>query len=153
MRLILIIVLSFLIISCNQNQEKQTKDFNLGLRNSSISKDTLITYNINKISTEGAEAKVNYKNGRIIKSVTNIYAGTWQASIYYKFLKDKIEVIESKYLYNTEIENVKSLDDMRLDYKITYFIDFNGNLLEKKNINRLDIFNEFKEVVPFKLNY
>jgi len=153
MRLILIIVLPFLIISCNQNQEKQTKDFNLELRNSSIPKDTLITYNINKISTEGAEAKVNYKNGRIIKSVTNIYAGTWQVSIYYKFLKDKIEVIESKFLYNTEIENVKSLDDMQLDYKITYFIDFNGNLLEKKNINRLDIFNEFKEVVPFKLNY
>lgn len=153
MRLILIIVLPFLIISCNQNQEKQTKDFNLELRNSSIPKDTLITYNINKISTEGAEAKVNYKNGRIIKSVTNIYAETWQASIYYKFLKDKIEVIESKYLYNTEIKNVKSLDDMQLDYKITYFIDFNGNLLEKKNIKRLDIFNEFKEVVPFKLNY
>lgn len=62
-------------------------------------KDTLITYNIEDISTEGAEAKVNYVNGKIAKSVTNIYGETGQSTIIYEFDTDKIKVSETKYSY------------------------------------------------------
>ena len=61
-------------------------------------KDTLIIYNIKGISTEGAEAKVNYVNGKIAKSVTNIYGETGQSTIIYEFDTDKIKVSEKNTL-------------------------------------------------------
>lgn len=118
---------------------------------SMTAKDTLIVYDIEGISTEGAGAKVNYVNGKITKSETNIYAGTWQASVIYEFQTDKIKVSETRFFYKTEIENVKSDEDMQLDYEIDYFIDYEGNLIGKEIENRIDIFKEFKDVVPFEL--
>ncbi|MDR1876292.1 MAG: hypothetical protein LBQ84_01565 [Flavobacteriaceae bacterium] len=111
----------------------------------------MITYEIEDISTEGTGTEVNYVNGKITKSITNIYAGTWQASVIYEFGTDKIKVLETKYYYKTGIENVKSDEDMQLDYEISYFIDYSGNLIGKSISNRIDIFQEFKEVVPFEL--
>ena len=35
---------------------------------------------------------------------------------------------------------------------IKYTIDFNGKLLGKTDKERIDIFQQFKEVVPFELN-
>ena len=61
------------------------------------------------------------------------------------------KVFETKYFYKTELENVKSDEDMQLDYEISYFIDFKGNLIGKEIPGRIDIFNEFKEIVPFEL--
>jgi hypothetical protein len=118
---------------------------------SKVAKDTLITYDIEGISTEGAETKVNYVNGKITKSVTSIYGETGQAKIIYEFETDKIKVLETKYSYKSGIENVKSDEDMQLDYEISYFIDFKGNLLGKEIPDRIDIFKEFKEAIPFEL--
>lgn len=85
-------------------------------------KDTLITYNIEDISTEGAEAKVNYVNGKIAKSVTNIYGETGQSTIIYEFDTDKIKVSETKYFIKTDIKNVRSDKDVlfRLKYKLLH---------------------------------
>lgn len=57
----------------------------------------------------------------------------------------------SKYFYKTELENVKSDEDMQLDYQISYFIDYKENLIGKEIPDRIDIFKEFKGVVPFEL--
>lgn len=147
----IIICLSFVIVSCNFTHEQEMGNVNHKSDFSIVTKDTLIAYDIEGISTEGAVAKVNYVNGRITKSITSIYAGTWQATIIYKFETDKIKVLETKYFYKTEIENVKSDEDMQLDYEISYFIDFKGNLIGKEISERIDIFKEFQEVVPFEL--
>jgi|SRR5690606_2393953 len=147
----IIICLSFLTVSCNfsHKQEKGSvtnkSDFNV------VAKDTLITYDIEGISTEGAGAKVNYVNGKISKSVTSIYGETGQGVVIYEFETDKIKVMETKYSYKSGIENVKSNEDMQLDYEISYFIDFRGNLIGKEIPERIDIFKEFQEVVPFEL--
>ena len=114
-------------------------------------KDTLITYNIEDISTEGVEAKVNYVNGKIAKSVTNIYGETGQSTIIYEFDTDKIKVSETKYSYKSDIKKIRSDKDMLLDYNISYSIDFKGNFIGKEMPDRIDIFKKFAEVVPFEL--
>lgn len=147
----IIVCLSFVIVSCKFSSKQEIGSINNKSDFSKVEKDTILTYDIEGISAEGAEAKVNYANGKITKSVTSIYGETGQATITYEFDTDKIKVLEIKYAYNTTIENVKSDKDMKLDYEISYFIDFKGNLIGKAIPDRIDIFKEFKDAVPFEL--
>jgi|SRR5690554_799152 len=141
-----IICLSFVITSCDFSSRKERE-----VTTNITHKDTLILYNIEGISTEGVEAKVHYSNSEIAKSITNVYACTWQATIIHEFGLEKIKVTETKYFYTTEIENVQTEEDLHLDYEIVYFIDFEGNLIDNEINDRIDIFREFKETVPFEL--
>lgn len=146
-----IICLSLVIVSCNLARKQDTGDADNKSNFSATAKDTLITYEIGGISLEGAGAEVNYVNGKITKSTTLVCGETGQATIVYEFGTDKIEVRETKYVYKTTLENVKSEADMQLEHDISYFIDFNGNIMGKEIPERIDIFKEFKEVVPFEL--
>jgi len=147
----IIVCLSFVIVSCNFSPKQETESVNNKSDFSKVAKDTLITYDIEGISAEGVGTKVNYVNGKISKSVTSIYGETGQATIIYEFGADKIKVWETKYSYKSRIENVKSDEDMQLSYERSYLIDFKGNLIGKEIPDRIDIFKEFKEVVPFEL--
>ncbi len=147
----IIVCLSFVIVSCNFSPKQETESVNNKSDFSKVAKDTLITYDIEGISAEGVGTKVNYVNGKISKSVTSIYGETGQATIIYEFGVDKIKVWETKYSYKSRIENVKSDEDMQLSYERSYLIDFKGNLIGKEIPDRIDIFKEFKEVVPFEL--
>lgn len=140
-----------MIVACNFSHKQEMGGVINKSDFSKVTKDTLITYDIEGISAEGAETKVNYVNGKITKCVTSIYGETGQAKIIYEFGADKIKVLETKYSYKSGIENVKSDEDMQLDYEISYFIDFKGNLLGKEIPDRIDIFKEFKEAIPFEL--
>lgn len=145
------IILGLCFVSCDFSQKRTgIKTVNQSPV-SVIPIDTLIAYDIDGISTEGAEAEVKYIHGIIKNSVVNIYAGTWQASIRYEFEETKIKVVEIKYSYKTTLENVKSDMDMKLDYEINYFIDFEGNVIGNPIKDRIDIFQEFKKVIPFEL--
>lgn len=114
-------------------------------------KDTLIVYDIKGISSESAEAKVNYVNSRITKSETNIYGETGQGTILYNFEKYKIRVSETRFSYKSQIQNTTSGKDMQLEYKVNYYIDFNGRIIGEEIPYRIDIFKMFKEKVPFIL--
>lgn len=113
--------------------------------------ETSTTYNIEGISSEGAEAKVTYVNGKISKSITSIYGETGQATIIYEFGDEKIKVLETKYSYKSRIEEVGSDSDMSLDYRISYFIDYDGKVVGAEAPEHIDIFREFQRVVPFEL--
>jgi hypothetical protein len=145
------IIFCLFLASCNFSPKQVTEKKSDKVNITTVPQDTLVSYSIEGISAEGAESKVSYQKGNIVKSVTNIYGETGQASIVYKFEANRIKVLETKYYYKTEIENVKLDEDMQLDYEISYFIDFKGNIIGKEIPNRIDIFKEFKEVVPFKL--
>lgn len=147
----IIVCLSFVIVSCNFLHKQEMGSVNNKSDFSKVAKDTLITYDIEGISVEGAGAKVNYVNGKITKSVISVYGETGQATIVYEFETDKIKVLETKYSYKSGIENIKSDEDMQLDYEISYFIDLKGNLIGKEIPDRIDIFKEFKDTVPFEL--
>jgi hypothetical protein len=146
----IIVCLFFLIVSCNFSHKKEKGNVNNQSDFCKVVKDTLIAYEIEGISTEGAGTKVNYVNGKITRSVTSIYGETGQATIIYEFETDKIKVLETKYSYKSGIENVKSDEDMLLDYEISYFIDFKGNIIGNEIPERIDFFKEFKEAVPFE---
>ena len=147
----LIIYVSFLSISCNISHRQEIKSIKKESISFQKSKDTLIVYDIEGISLDGAEAMVNYVNGRITKSVTNIYGETGQGTVLYKFEKDRIRVTETKYSYKLQIENVKSNKDMQLNYKVIFYMDFNGNILGDEIPYRIDIFKEFTKKVPFEI--
>lgn len=118
---------------------------------STATNEKSITYNIEGISSEGAEAKVNYVNGKILKSITTVYGETGQATIIYEFGAEKIKVLETKYSYKRMIEDVESDNEMSLDYRISYFIDYDGKVVGAEAPEHIDIFREFQRVVPFEL--
>lgn len=147
----IIICLSFVIVSCDCSLKQEMEGINHKSDFSKAAKDTIMTYDIEGISAQGAGAKVNYVNGKITKSFISIYGETGQATITYEFDSDKIKVFETKYSYKTTIENVKSDKDMKLDNEISYYIDFKGNIIGDEIPGRIDVFKEFKDAVPFEL--
>lgn len=151
MKHITIIYLFFAIMSCNLSPKQGLGCVNNRHDLGKIVKDTIITYYLEGISSEGVSSEVNYVNDKISQSITHVYGETGQSKIIYEFEIDKIRVLETKYSYKSGVENVKSDDDMQLDYEISYLIDFKGNFIGKKIPERIDIFKEFKEIVPFEL--
>lgn len=149
-RLFLAFLLPFSFASCNliHKKEKKASDDSYF---STAANETLITYNIEGISSEGAEAKVTYVNGKISKSITALYGETGQATIVYEFGAEKIKVVETKYSYKCTIEDVGSDNDLLLDYRISYFINYNGELVGAELPKHMDIFQEFQRVVPFEV--
>lgn len=128
-----------------------TEDIIPDFQLSTATNEKSITYNIEGISSEGAEAKVTYVNGKISKSITSIYGETGQATIIYEFGAEKIKVLETKYSYKSRIEEVESDRDLSLDYRISYFIDYDGKVVGAEAPEHIDIFREFQRVVPFEL--
>lgn len=66
-------------------------------------------------------------------------------------MTDKIKVSEIHYSYKTGFENVKSDKDVQEKDKLNYFISFKGDVIGKTIQNNIDVFQEFKEVVPFEI--
>lgn len=150
-----ILLLYLLLNSCHSNEQSKNELVNnLPRSNKTIyenKRDTIINYDIQGVSSEGAEAKVSYINGKIRKSVVNIYGETGQANIVYIFLNNRIIVTEKKYAYKTLLADVHSSKDIIPGKEISYILDFNGKPIGKRDADRIDIFSEFKKAVPFEL--
>lgn len=147
----IVVSLSFGIVSCNFKNKQERKKINNNSQHNTIVKDTLITYDIEGISAEGAECIASYRNGKVVKCSTNVYGETGQATIVYQFESNRIKVSETKYSYRKELENLKFDEDMRLDYKKSYLIDFKGNIIGQPIQVRTDIFQEIETTVRFEL--
>ncbi|MCJ7933583.1 MAG: hypothetical protein MUW56_08075 [Chryseobacterium sp.] len=147
-----IIFLLLTVISCNaKDQNNSSSDTVPLLQESLIKKDTIITYNIDGISSEGSEAVVIYKRKKIYESKINIYGETGQAELIYKFYPTKIEVIEKTHKYKGDLKSVNSKEDLKLVNIVKYYIDYKGELLSNPPKKRIDIFKEFKNNVPFEI--
>ncbi|WP_308600393.1 hypothetical protein [uncultured Dysgonomonas sp.] len=150
------ILLIFLVFCNHQNNQKGTDVTSkvldtINVKSNVLIKDTTIFYNIDGISSEGTEARVEYIKGRIRESLISIYGETGQSKIFYKFLDDSIEVLEKDFVYKTNLLEVKSDKDIILKKEIIYYIDIDGNLKRDTIKDRIDIFKEFKKNVPFIL--
>lgn len=96
----ILIFLSLTLINCNAKDNNETSSKKAILqKRETIKSDTIITYNINGISSEGTEAVVTYKNKKIYESKINIYGETGQAELIYKFSPTSIEITENRYKY------------------------------------------------------
>lgn len=144
--LIALVIFSF--SSCVNN--KSNSIYN-SRSNKVIVKDTIISYDLESISSEGAEALVQYKNRKIASSHITIYGAIGQSKITYQFIEGHVHVEEKDFIYNTAIENVNSEKDMKLLKKISYIIDLQGISESKIDSEKIDVFQKFKEIVPFKL--
>lgn len=113
--------------------------------------DTTIVYDIEGVSAEGAEASVTYSAKKIRRAEIKLYGETGQARITYLFQNGKILVTEKTYRYKEGLENVESAADMKLEKNISYTIDMEGKLIGKADPERIDMFKEFREAVPFDL--
>lgn len=142
------IFIFLLFVSCNGLQKK---DSTINNNQRVTPKDTVITYNLEGVSTEGAQVEVNYKSGKISKSETIVYGETGKAIIVYEFENNRIKVFETRYSYKTNFENVKSDDDIQLSKEQIYYLDYNGNVIEGTDNERVDIFQEFKRDIPFSV--
>ena len=108
--------------------------------------DTTIIYDIDNLSSEGAEARVLYVDGKIKESTTYIYGAGGKTEIEYIFASSFIRVREQTYLYqDTSLNKLDTLNVIR------YKIDYRGNVVGKKLSQYTDMFEEFKRAVPFIL--
>ncbi|MDU1890292.1 MAG: hypothetical protein E6767_06340 [Dysgonomonas sp.] len=146
MKTIIFILLSFLNTSiCYSRIHIQSDNY-------CLTNDTIINYDIEGISAEGAEAQVLYSSGKIKSAQIAVYGESGQANINYLFYTTYIEVEEVVYSFKNDIEKIESNDDMFLEYKLKYFIDYQGKRIKiNKTILYIDIFDEFKSVVPFTI--
>lgn len=115
-------------------------------------KDTVITYTISDISSEGAEAIVKYIKGDISYAEVRIYGCSFQSKTEYTFSDDKIEARDTIYRYQKPLTEVGDLNEDANIETESYILDYKGI----KHISRTDtipdeLFHYFKEVVPFTL--
>ncbi|NDV96579.1 hypothetical protein D0T84_16895 [Dysgonomonas sp. 521] len=113
--------------------------------------DTTIVYFVDGVSAEGTEAIVKYMNGKITESLMEIYGETGRAIIKYTFTENKIAVNEKYYKYKVYFSEIESGDDIALESEKDYCLDMDGNIMGAQVEDRIDVFNEFKEAVPFRL--
>lgn len=148
----ILIFLSLTLASCNTKDSNESSTVKvITQKNDVIKKDTIITYNIDGISSEGTEARVIYKKQKIYESTINIYGETGQAELIYKFSPTNIEVTENSYKYKEDLKSVNSKDDLILSNTVKYYIDYTGKVLSNNLKEHIDIFKEFKESIPFEL--
>lgn len=145
------ILISLFFVACNNFQKNDAIKNVESITHRTISNDTLISYTIEGISSEGAESIVRYVNNKIFESTTTLYIGTGQISVKYYFEKNKVKVNEMHYYYKTEIENVQSKEDMQLNKELNYYLDLKGSVIGDEVYDKTDIFQEFKKEIPFEI--
>ncbi|MFV0537113.1 MAG: hypothetical protein ACK5M3_07045 [Dysgonomonas sp.] len=120
-----------------------------------LASDTVILYEMEGLSSEGAEAVVYYKaSGNIDSARISIYGSSGQVQIEMSFSKAQIKVIERSYFYRQPLSEIKVEEDIYFKSEIEYLIDYNGNILNKKSgVEYINIFMDFKRLVPFKIKY
>jgi len=149
---IILIFLSLTLASCNTKDSNKPSSVKIiTQKNDVIKKDTIITYNIDGISSEGTEAKVIYKKQKIYESEINVYGETGQVKLTYKFFSTDIEVTENSYKYKEDLKSINSKDDLILLNSVKYYIDYSGKVLSNNIKEHIDIFKGFKVSVPFEL--
>ena len=118
--------------------------------NINIIKDTVITYDLEDISSEGTEVVAHYVQNKITLCEIGIYGEMGRAKLVYEFSDNQIKVTEKDYNYQVPFMEVTE-KDIKLVKDFSYTMDLNGVPLEKVDSSRIDIFQEFKQVVPFIL--
>lgn len=116
-----------------------------------IELDTVLTYDLEGLSTEGASASVEYKAGQIFFAKTTIFSNSGKGELLMSFTKDSIRIDENIYRYKISISDVASESDMSLESRISYWINYSGEIIGGGKNREIDIFKDFKEQIPFSL--
>ena len=157
--MIRILIVIFLFNSClnesnTRNPKVVAKDSIFNNKPINVfSKDTIITYDIDGLSSEGCEAKAHYLIGNINDISVVCYSETGRFESTLVFLtKDEISVKEKTYKYKSVLTEVKTNSDIVLKDSFMYKVNIKGELLtvmENKGI--LNIYNDIKSKIPLTL--
>jgi len=162
MKIFLSILIVGLLTSCNFNKNQQASSPRLDSVNtvndvlihekSRILKDTIITYSIDGVSTEGAGVEAKYINGEIKDCNIQIYGEMGKVYIDYSFVGDSIKAMEQRFTYKVYFTEVKSDEDIQAIDTVCYVIDRKGKFLQGDKEEYNDYFyQEFRKTVPFIL--
>lgn len=113
-------------------------------------KDTVITYDLEDISSEGTEVVARYVKNKITFCEISICGETGQAKLVYEFSNNQIKVTEKDYNYQVPFVEVTE-KDIKLVKDFSYTMDLNGVPIGKADSDRIDIFQEIKQNIPFIL--
>ena len=163
-------IVSLLFLSCNNlgSSDKSMTDSN-GTTN--VGKDTIATivimdtskvanqdkcdktikYNLEDISSEGAEVEACYFEKKINKAKIIIYGSFGRVEISYSFLNGVIIAEECTYKYLKSLSEVNSEKDIKLESTVQYTLSINGKIINGKSVNAEEIYKSFIEVVPLKI--
>ena len=152
MKFILAVYVTIFFISCggpiNSDKVQSRKE---NINDLSRNRDTIIVYNVDDISSEGAEAKAFYRNNKIVKSDISIFGETGQIKIVYSFLDDTINVKEKQFKYSNGIEDANASGGMFLIKEFNYKLSVSGTAITHIDSGATNIFKEFTKIVPFKI--
>ena len=146
-RLVLAAITLIVIVLSLVLQEDDAEATNI----KSVNENILIKYDLDGISLEGTEATVQYFSDSIKSAVIHVYGETGKADIYYTFKSEYISVTEIIYRYSTDLNNLKSKEDLTMESKLDYQLDYNGYIMDDASPT-LNIYSDFKTQVPFVIN-
>lgn len=115
--------------------------------NLSISDTIKYQFALEDFGSQGNEGTAYYLNDSIYKIEFDVYTCMLVYNLFYLFDNKHIKITERTY----NIANVYSGGDMELIKTLSYSINCNGIPVNEVDSNRIDIFQELKQVVPFVL--
>jgi hypothetical protein len=140
------------LFSCQASNSKIDSDTDKTQESQAVEiQDTTITYNIEGLSSEGAEAKTQYRQNKITQSDIEIYGEQGQLHIGYVFSAASINVTEKQYAYSKSLSEVKTDNDMKLMNERKYTMTLDGKVVGSADSTNADIYPIFKKSVPFEL--
>ncbi|MBO9571608.1 MAG: hypothetical protein J7497_05290 [Chitinophagaceae bacterium] len=115
--------------------------------------DTTITYDLDDISSEGAEVQGCYVSRYLVRAKMSIYGSVGQSSVLYLFDGDTVHVTENNYTYGRPLREVKGATDMRLTDSTAYGLSIKTKkIIEGKgSAQSIDIFKKLIDNIPLEL--
>lgn len=136
----------FFLAACGESENKPVKDLPVAAGDNTG--DTVITYDMDGISLEGAEANARYVQGQLRQCILHVLGETGQRKLVYTFSGDSINVEEEQYSYEEGILTTGGDNKLQLDTTLHYTLDTAGKVRGNVVTGYTDVFKEMKKVVP-----
>lgn len=89
----------------------------------SVPCDSVVKYNIEDISSEGAEAEACYIKNKLVKCKAMIFGAAGRIEILYLVKDSLVEAIEYTYRYKKQLTEIKDENDIELSDSAKYVVD------------------------------
>jgi hypothetical protein len=110
--------------------------------------DTTIKYDLEGISSEGAEADVCYFKNRMKRARITIYGSSGRVEVNYDFTGTSIKVREYTYIYLKPLSQIENGKDIKLESTSIYTLSNNGKVIDGNSNNAEDIYESFISTIP-----
>lgn len=137
----------------NDNNNTEKSLVKSKTENKSLECDTTIHYDLENISSEGAEAQVCYINHKINRAQVVIYGASGRVENSYLFKTSFVEVIERNFRYDKPMSEIKSDNDVKLSDSTNYILSLDdGKIIKGKSNNQAsEIYKVFLKTVPLTI--